>query len=798
MKKICLIGIFILLFLQMGFGQDKFTLSGYIEDAETGEKLIGANIYDPEESKGTTTNVYGFYSLTLPADSIYLAVSYIGYETQYFKLDLKEDLTMNIKLGSGEELKEVVVTAEKYDRIEEKTQMSTVSVPIQQIQKLPALLGEVDVLKALQLLPGVQSGGEGTSGLYVRGGSPDQNLILLDGTPVYNVSHLFGFFSVFNADAIKNVKLTKGGYPARFGGRLSSILEINMKEGNMNEFHGAGTIGLLASKMTFEGPIVKDKTSFIISGRRTYADLLAKPFIKAQSNKFDDSDFSGGYHFYDINAKINHKFSHKDRIFLSVYAGDDHFKTKIGENYTYQNRDGLLVDGKSEYEFGLDWGNITSALRWNHLWSNKLFSNVTATYSRYQFDTSINTKETQTIENQTNALEYVAKYLSGIEDYTGKIDFDFVPNPSHYIRFGGGATFHTFKPGALQYQVTETTSPASDTTIGSSNVRSGDFNLYIEDDFSIGKSFKANIGVHGSAFTVENKFYASVQPRIGMRLMLPGSVALKGSFATMTQYLHLLTNEGIGLPTDLWLPSTARVKPEHSWQAALGVAKTFKDQFEFSVEAYYKKMRNLIAYKQGANFFGFTDWQDKIETGNGDSYGLEFFVQKKKGKFTGWAGYTLAYSNRQFENLNSGKKYPFKYDRRHDISIVAMYEFSEKIQLSAAWVYGSGNAVTLPISRSLTSYPSDFSDFDFDYFEVDNAEEKNSFRMNAYHRLDVSLDFIKKKKRYERKFTIGAYNVYNRKNPFFLYRGSNTEGNPVIRQVSLFPILPSFNWSFKF
>ncbi len=363
---------------------EKFTISGYVEDANTGEKLIGANVYDPEKTKGTTSNVYGFFSLTLPKDSVYLAVSYLGYETKYFRLKLDKDVEMNFQLSSGEALAEVEVVAEKLDKIEEKTQMSQIEVPVQQIQRLPALLGEVDVLKSLQLLPGVQSGGEGTSGLYVRGGSPDQNLILLDGTPVYNVSHLFGFFSVFNADAINTVKLTKGGYPARYGGRLSSVLEINMKEGNNKEFKGTGTIGLLASKLTLEGPIVKDKTSFIVSGRRTYYDLLAKPFIKAQANQTEGSDFGGGYHFYDLNAKVNHKFSDKDRLFLSVYAGQDKFGFDVEEDY---------MDSSSKYDFGLDWGNITSALRWNHVWNNKLFSNVTGTYSRYQFDTGINIEE---------------------------------------------------------------------------------------------------------------------------------------------------------------------------------------------------------------------------------------------------------------------------------------------------------------------------------------------------------------------------------------------------------------------
>ncbi len=788
-----------LLCTQADAQQERYTISGYVEDAKTGEKLIAANVFDPEKNKGTTTNVYGFYSITLPKDSVYLAVSYVGYETKYFRMYLDKDISMNLALGVGAELDEIVVTAEKYERVEQKTQMSQVSVPIKQIKKLPALLGEVDILKSLQLLPGVQSGGEGTSGLYVRGGSPDQNLILLDGVPVYNVSHLFGFFSVFNADAIKNVTLTKGGFPARFGGRLSSVLEINMKEGNMKEIKGSGSIGLISSRLTLEGPIVKDKTSFIISGRRTYLDLLARPFIKQASAVEEDIDFTGGYYFYDVNAKINHKFSEKDRLYASVYTGDDRFYVKVNENYSY---------GNEEYDFGiessLDWGNLTSALRYNHLWSNKLFSNVTATYSRYNLNTGITASETDKYNGEVvYDASYGAKYLSGIEDLNGKIDFDYLPNPSNHIRFGAGVTHHTFKPGALNFKISATDSSPLDTIVGTGNTTSMDYVAYVEDEITIGENFKANIGVHGSAFDVEDQLYFSIQPRVGLRYLLPGDVAIKASYATMTQYLHLLTNEGIGLPTDLWLPSTARIKPESSWQAALGIAKTFNDKFEFSVEGYYKKMDNLISYKEGASFIDFGDWQDKVEQGSGDSYGAEVFVQKKKGKTTGWVGYTLSWTNRQFENINSGKVYPFKYDRRHDISAVVIHEFNERISASATWVYGTGNAITLPVSRAEVYLPNDYYNGPT---EIEYPSEKNAYRMNAYHRMDVGVDFIKQKKRYKRKFTIGAYNMYNRKNPFFIFasneRTYDSNGNFTtvrkFKQLSIFTIIPSFSWGFEF
>ena len=775
--------------------QQKFTISGYIEDAATGEKLIGANVFDPRSNSGTTSNTFGFFSLTLPKDSVYLAVSYIGYQTSYYRLYLDKDLSINIQLKDGTELEEIVVTAEQGERIEDKVQMSQIEVPIKQIQKLPALLGEVDILKTLQLLPGVQSGGEGTSGLYVRGGSPDQNLILLDGVPVYNVSHLFGFFSVFNADAIKSVTLTKGGFPARYGGRLSSVLEINMKEGNMKEFKGEGAIGTVFSKLTLEGPIIKDKTSFIISGRRTYIDVLAAPFITtglaAQNIDADVNLF-----FYDLNAKINHKFSDKDRLYLSAYLGDDVFKTTFTED--------LRELGGFSTTAGLDWGNVTSAMRWNRMWSNKLFSNTTVTYSRYKFNTAFGFEEISV--NNNGGLDRSAaalEYISGIEDYAGKIDFDYIPNPNHYIRFGAGVTNHTFTPGVSQAKITV---GAIDTVLntGSQNTQANEFALYIEDDLKIGTKFQANIGVHASAFAVDGKNYFSVQPRLGMLYHLPDNYSIKGSFATMTQFIHLLTNEGLGLPTDLWVPTTKDIVPEQSWQTGIGIAKTFKDMFEVSIEGYYKEMKNLLSYIEGASFInepGAEDegWEARVTQGDGRSYGAEFFMQKKTGDFTGWIGYTLSWTNRQFDDINGGEVYPFKYDRRHDFSIVAAYDITDKISASAVWVYGTGNAITLPESRHNAFYPASYQGALEPYWQtqVERADSKNGFRMDAYHRLDVSVEFHKKRKYWDETIVVGAYNVYSRLNPFFI----NDEfrfGERKFVQYGLFPLIPSLSYRFKF
>jgi len=769
----------------------KYTISGYVRDAGSGEPLISANIYDSRSGSGAVTNTYGFYSLTLPADSVFLSFSYIGYDASYQNLLLDKNISLNIELAGAVQLEEVVVSASRNGaRIEERTQMSQIDVPVAQIKKIPALLGEADVLKALQLLPGVQSGGEGQTGLYVRGGSPDQNLVLLDGVPVYNVSHLLGIFSVFNADAIKNVTLTKGGFPARYGGRLSSVLEINMKEGNLQEFHGEGAIGLISSKLALEGPIVKDKTSFLISGRRTYADLIFAPIINA--NEEPGTDLNVDLYFYDLNAKIQHKVNDKHRLFLSGYFGSDVFANEFKEE-------------GARFKGGIDWGNIISALRWNWQLNNKLFANTTLTYSRYKIDILAEFEDRFEGEKET----YSANYFSGIEDLAARIDFDFIPSPGHYIRFGASATNHRYEPGALALNA-EFEEEQFDTLVGSQNAHSNEFALYLEDDMQFG-ALKANLGVHASGFAVDGKFYASIQPRLGLRYLLDSKWSAKGSFATMTQYINLLTSESFSLPTDLWVPSTARIKPQQSWQAALGAARTFGEDYEVSLEGYYKQMHNVISYKEGASFlFGLeNDWQEKVTQGDGESYGLELFIQKKRGRLSGWLGYTLSWNYRQFDEINSGRRFPFRYDRRHDASLVLNYEMDENVTFSAAWVYGTGNAVTLNTFR----YPHDvyggggFPNPFVGNAEIESGGRKNAFRMSDYHRLDLSFQFNKKKPKWERTWVLGVYNAYYHRNPYYMTldkefifdeeTGKYYEKRR-FREVSILPIIPSVSYQFKF
>lgn len=757
----------------------KFTISGTVEDGTTGEKLIGASVYNGKTFQGTVTNAYGFYSLTLPADSVQLVVKYLGYKPVIMNIALQKSETINIRLTPQNELGTVEVVSQQ--RIEESSQMSTIEIPIQQIKNIPALLGEVDVLKALQLLPGVQSGGEGSSGFYVRGGGPDQNLILLDGAPVYNASHLFGFFSVFNADAIKNVELVKGGFPSRYGGRLSSVLEINMKEGNMKEYHGEGGIGIISSRLTVEGPIKKDTASFLFSARRTYIDVLARPFM---------GDNKGGYYFYDMNAKLNWKVAPKDHIYLSAYMGNDKFYVEqeskhISGGTTYRNRN----------DFNLGWGNITSTFRWNHLFTDKIFANTSVSYSRFNFFIGAIQENIEEGPSGTSSQKFTLKYLSGISDYSAKIDFDYLPNPNHYIKFGVSNIYHVFNTGAMQYQMA-----SIDTTLGVKDIFANESAAYIEDDFKIGKKVKMNAGIRLAGFFVKEKFYPSFEPRASVRYLVKDSWSVKGSYALMTQYIHLLTNSGIGLPTDLWVPSTDIVKPERSQQVAAGVAHTLKgNQYEVSLEGYYKWMDNIIDYVDGANFLDPNkDWQRKVEAGKGWSYGGELFIQRKEGRFTGWIGYTLSWTNRQFSNINEGKIFPYKYDRRHDFEIVGTYKINDEVDISATWVYGTGNAISLPIAEY-----EGYSNTPYDYFNtIEYYGDKNSFRMAAYHRFDIGANFRKKKTwkklEWERTWNVSVYNLYNRKNPYFIYFGYNDLGQKVAKQVSLFPIIPSVSYNFVF
>jgi len=798
MKKIILLSIVFLCGLASIFAQ-KYTISGFVTDKANGEKLFGSNIYNTKTFEGAVSNTYGFYSLKQAAGEVNIKYSFVGFQSVELHFQLDKDTLINIELSQSVELQEVEITSNSIQSRLESSQMSTTELPMKDLKKLPVFFGEVDIMKTIQLLPGVQSGSEGTSGIYVRGGGPDQNLILLDGVPVYNANHLFGFFSVFNADAINSVTLVKGGFPARYGGRLSSVLDIRMKEGNLKEFHGEGSIGLIASKVTLEGPIIKDKASFIVSARRTYIDVLAKPFIYL-SNKMsgNSGSFTGGYYFYDLNGKINYKFSEKSRLYLSAYHGND--KAYAKNKYNYDN-----IENSSKFK--LRWGNITTSLRWNYIFSKNLFANTRVSYSRYNF--LVSEQDESNINSKKESFEF--SYFSGIDDVAASIDFDYIPLPNHYIRFGMSNIYHTFNPGVNAYKVAEAET-SIDTTFGNNRIYANEMDIYIEDDFSIGSRVKINLGVHATGFYVKNTLYKSLQPRGSIRVITTENLSLKASYAKMEQNIHLLSNTTVGMPTDLWVPVTDKVKPMKSQQLAAGAVYNLNNEYEISLEGYYKWMDDLITYKPGSSYLS-TDntWQDMITVGKGWSYGGELLIRKDVGRFTGWIGYTLSWTWRQFDEV-SPNKYPYRYDRRHDISIVGTYKLKDNIDIGAAWVYGTGNAVTLPYDKYLAL--ADYStilgnngneEYGNDLPYVNNIEMRNNYRAPAYHRLDLSINFHKDTKWGERTWSVGIYNAYFRQNAFFLYieddyehYNQTGETKKVLKQVSLFPGMPYVSYNFKF
>ena len=794
MRMIKLSTFFILFFLtQLSFAQF-FTIRGYVTDQTNGELLLNANIYEKKVLRGTITNNFGFYSLTLPKGNYSITCSFVGYQTQLLEIDLKKDTVVDFKLAAKTDLKEVTIVGQRVESILTSTQMSKVDIQMDKIQSLPSFLGEADVIKTIQLLPGVQSGSEGSSGLYVRGGGPDQNLILLDDVPVYNAEHLFGFFSVFNPDAIKSVSFYKGGFPARFGGRLSSVLDIRMKDGNDQELHGNFSIGLISSKLNLEGPLVKGKTTFNFSARRTYADLLARPLIKKSSG----GEGAGGYFFQDLNLKLTHKFSDKNRIYLSAYTGLDKAFARSDSKYDQNNETWQTKDN-----FHLDWGNITTALRWNYLFSNKLFANTTLTYSRYLFDVAEKTTK-RNLTTGKDGYNFGLNYKSGIEDIGFKMDFDYFPASNHRIKFGGSIIDHTFKPGIVAYKESEDVNTSKiDTAFGNPNINAQEMYAYFEDNIDLGSRFSVNVGLHSSGFLVDEKFYASLQPRLSARFMASPRISMKAAYSKMSQNIHLLSSSTLSLPTDLWLPTTKKVKPQISHQFALGGVYQVNSAIDFSVEGFYKSMENLLEYKEGASFLGATTgWEDKVEMGSGRSYGTEWLLQKNTGKTTGWIGYTLSWADRQFDNLNFGERFYARYDRRHDVSFVMTHRFSKRFDVGLTWVYGTGNAVTVPTQNVEIAQITDTYQWmnTYEYFGA-----RNNYRMPSYHRMDVGFNFHKQKKHGIRTWNLSFYNAYSRQNPFFIYfeqtsdaEYQRTGNSRVLKQISLFPIIPSISYSYKF
>lgn len=802
-----LLTVFFLIIGCSAWAQGRFTISGEVREAATGESLIGALVSVKESEKGVATNLYGFYSLTLPAGSYTLIYRLTGYKTVEVPVQLTSNVVKNIELAEMSfETTEIVIVGDKKQNTQ-STDIGKIALEVDDIKKLPVLFGEVDILKTLSLLPGVQSAGEGNAGFYVRGGGIDQNLILLDNATVYNASHLFGFFSVFNADAVKNLELTKGGVPASYGGRLASVLDVNLKEGNSKEFRGEGGVGTIASRFTIEGPLKKDTSSFILSGRRTYIDVLLRPFINPESN------FSGsGYYFYDFNAKFNYRLSKKDQLFVSGYFGRDVFGFK-SESAGFETR--------------IPWGNTTATVRWNRIINDKLFMNTILTYTDYQFQ----------FEGKQEQFSFGLK--SGIRDYGAKMQWNYYPNYRHRLKWGFDYTFHEFTPNNTYASSGDVEFDLGDEV----SLFSHEAALYIQDEFDITEKLRVNAGLRYSFFAHVGPFdrfvpasgqpafgaplpptvisygkgekvqdYGGWEPRLNVRYEIDKNSSIKAGYMRNYQYIHLTSLSPTSLPTDVWLPSTDVLQPQIGSQVSVGYFRNFaEDKWESSVEVYYKNMLNQSEYREGAQ--PEQTINDNIDNllvfGRGYSYGIELFLKRRVGKLNGWIGYTWAKTERIFESINNGDAFPARWDRRHDISYVMSYTLSDRWDFGFVFVYGTGNAITLPVER-----------YFFEGQVISRYGDRNSFRMAPYHRADVSATYRPKKKivsrldpttgvtierprKFSSNWVFSVYNLYNRMNPYFIYFGN--EGNIgtgefqiQAYQVSLFPILPSVTWNFEF
>ena len=779
-----LVAITLLSCLQVGVvaGQS-WTISGYVEDASSGERLQRVAIGVPALAVGTVSNAYGFYSLTVRADSVTLLVSHIGYEASAHALVLSADRTLDVALAPRTiELDEIQITGEQGASL--KPGWHTAS--LEQIKTLPAMLGEVDIQKTLQLLPGVQGGVEGSSGMHVRGGGLGQNLILLDGLPLYNPNHLFGFLSSFNASAMKHVELIKGGFPARYGGRISSVLNLTMKEGNLKEFAGEASIGILSSQATLEGPLKKDRASFLVAARRTYIEplvALARRFQKQPPLE------RTRYFFHDANLKLNYILSRRDRLYVSAYTGQDGWRSASD-----------LPNGQTERD-RLDWFGHLASFRWNRVLGARMFANTLIGVTNYRFQQRFNEVEEITTGKEDFEDVYNGKYYSSIRDVTFKTDIDYVPHPRHYVRVGLEGTLHRFTPGAAeaifeapgQELVKIARKPVG--TISSQEIA-----LYVENDLEIPGVVRLNPGVRFSTYFVDGRSHRSFEPRLGASRRLWGAATLHASYTEMQQYVHLLQSHGFdGLSMDLWLPLAAGAHPLQARQATLGFTYAWSAGYDISLDAYRKWMRGLVQYKGGVPPIesAYTEWPDLVETGDGASYGFEALLRKTQGRLTGWVAYTWARTTRQFENLNAGESFPDRFDRRHDIAVVLQHHLTPGIRISANWLFGSGYATWLPGAQ----YYSWRARNSFNTFltpTVTYYGPRNASRLPAYHRLDVSARFSKRRAWGEQAFVVGAWNAYNKMNPFQLEIDAPDIEPGKFRRFTLFPLLPILSYNITF
>ncbi len=772
----------------------RVTVSGLITDYASDETLIGAGV--TAGNNGAESNNFGFYSLTLPrsADTVAVTYSYVGYEPQIHRFRALKDTVLNIRLVSGAALSEAVVTAQQETGIS-ATKMSAIEVPLQIVKSAPALFGESDVIKTIQLLPGVQGGLEGFSGIYVRGGGPDENLLLLDGIPVYNAEHMLGIFSMFQPEAIKKMTLIKGAFPARYGGRISSIVDVRTNDGNLYETSGNIGISMLADKFHLEGPLWKGKTSYSISARGMHTAFL-KPMLKAL--KFD-----GNYYFYDLDAKLTHWVNERNRLYLNVYNGMDnlHYKHAEKQQYTLPNSP---VQSTNNASMGMRWGNTVAALRWNHILSGQLFSNTTLAYNRYRF---VTVTDLLMEERQGNTVMdknyYSFDYRSGMRDWVLKTDLDYFPSTRHKLHFGGSYTLHRFIPetSSIARQVNDAATQVDTSWRSSILVQIGhEFSLYAEDEIQLSDALALNPGVHASLFNTQGKSYWALEPRMSAKWAFAQGWSTKAAYSRMSQYVHLLSSSQMSLPIDLWVPITRNIAPEVSSQYSLGLYYGGIRGWEFSLEAYFKDMDNVVEYKDGVSFFlNSVGWENKVETGRGRAMGIELFVEKTMGKTTGWLGYTLSKSDRIFPTINAGKSFPFRYDRRHNINLVLNHRFSKKFDMSTTWTYASGGVTTLGERTVAMSSPTG------EVYEAEHVPSRNNFRLPASHTLNLGFNLHKPHYRGESVWNLSIYNAYNHMNPNFVvkdtdsfFRGDEYVMRAKLVKLTILPIFPSIGYTRSF
>lgn len=779
--------ILLLLFATYGSGaaaQEKFTLNGYVKDAANGEELIGVSVYIPELKAGTITNSYGFYSLTLPRGNYDVQFSYLGYTLQKLSVNLDRNIENNIELQAEAELiEEVVISDRAIDENVVSLQMSKNTLDMNQVRKLPALFGEVDIIKNIQMLPGVITAGEGTSSFYVRGGSADQNLILIDEAPIYDPSHLFGLFSVFNADVIKDSELYKGGIPARFGGRLSSILDVRTKDGNNKEFHGSGGIGSMASRLMVEGPIKKDKSSYIISARRSYVDLFMR--MAGEENLVN---------FYDVNAKFNWKANNSNRFFAAFYSGRDAFK--FGDN------------------FGFAWGNTTGTLRWNHLFSDRLFSNATVIASNFDYK----------LELKDPAQGF--KWTSDLQELSVKYDLAYFINTRNELTFGYHVTGRRFSPG----QISPNTSASIFEEVELQRMYALDHAFYVGNQQRINDNLSLDYGVRLSIFQQIGPYdqyvyqdpkdnvnivrsdtlhygswdnirtYVNLEPRVGLRYIIGQGQSVKLSYNRMVQNTHLVAAGTVPVPFNTWNPSGYYLKPQIADQVAAGYFRNFADnKYEFSVETYYKDMSNVTDFADNAEIFFNEDLPTEYRQGKSWSYGAELMLARREGNLTGSIGYTWSKTMRKIEGVNLDRVFAANYDRRHVVNVQAAYDLSARWSFGANFTFSTGRPTTVPTAK-----------FEYQNYNPDVISERNGYRLPAYHRLDLSATYNptgKSGRKWRGQWVFSVYNAYNRANPFTIYtRTTKNDDGDVIgdgrtkeaRMIYLFPILPSITYNFKF